>query len=555
MDMKGTNMDTKQASIAEATPEELAASVIERARMITGFSDDAADEKTRADYEKELFRLALIPDSKDEPWDYEPDLKNEVALGFLSLEEGDVVVVGWWFLDIVPTLLREPTRPGVVVCCASQDAEVAERTKRALDIVVSRELPGCVGSIADVLDSCADGLVEHAADRQLKILDAVYGPSEGGYRDYRGWGPLTEYQEGSPMAASSEAGWVSAAMFEASEKSSAGVSAVIFWINYGRDPEDGEMESWEQTVVPVPFYDGTLFSVTQLPPEYGAWVFVWSGSQTETIAMFDLRGAAREDIAAARGADGLLALGPSALVSRGEIYVNGGFYTPTRYTAGYIEAEWATLGSMASRISRGTSLSRKALEFPTEVSANFALGLWHGKYCGYADTSSIKEGAPILLSGFPKHVAPEMIAAIPDGQERYVVDTGETVLLVPRNGKRPAVYIAPGPTLVSNNLFVVWLKDGWRDSEYMRRAITCGFVRDQIERAQKPLTRKALEGLVVPVPSEEVQESFVKSERNREAEIFKRRLELERLERADEFEYMCEHMSRADGTDDERQEG
>lgn len=541
------------------TPEQFVAEIAEKTAVETGADPQHLGHDSRLDYELRLIENAFsalgLIDTVRDPWTSRvPDADEAVpsaaavrsATEALDLHDGDTVVVGILVISAIPFILRYGVDVSFAIAAPGQygDPELdAGFRDAALSALLSSEIPGSSGRFIGVFDP-RGGLPDAIVPGETKLLDVVIGASDGKGEEYRGTGPVLDYQEGINGDYSYAYLECGKELFALSGESDAGTSAVLVWPS----PRGGRVRNDFDMYRGGGFYDERLKAVVQLPDEENAWLFTWSGSPTSAIVMSDLGAAGNS----ATGHGEQRATSRMVEVSRADVYVNGYDYTPSHYVGGYQGAESVRLGSMASRISRGTSLSRKNLELIPDPPTNFTGGLWKGQYCGYVDTSSIRDDPhdPDTLI-FSRGIAPEMIATIPEGQSRYVVDTGETVLLVPRNGKRLAVYRAPGPTLVSNNLFAVWLEDEWRNSEYLSRVLTCGFVSGQIYRTPKPITKKALENLIVPVPPEEVQEAFVASERARDKIIARREEELEELKLADGFEYMY-RVSAADEGGDER---
>lgn len=271
------------------------------------------------------------------------------------------------------------------------------------------------------------------------------------------------------------------------------------------------------------FDDRGLSAVISFEDFLDGWVFVWTGARSTNIEMVK-----HFETGTKR----------SVPVSSADIFVNGWNYTPTHYLDGYLGANPILLGKLASRITRGTSLSGKALikkgtveertkrqaeryarephetilsTSPLEIPATLRNEGIHTIYESdlfYLDASSIRDDGGVM---------PEIIAKIPEGQERYVVYPEDgMVLIVPRGGKSIALYNAQVPTLISNNLFVVFLNTEHISTEYLRLALNCDYVRMQIRNlmaSSKLLGKKDIENIEIPFIPKEAQDAVLKCKR------------------------------------------
>ena len=190
-----------------------------------------------------------------------------------------------------------------------------------------------------------------------------------------------------------------------------------------------------------------------------------------------------------------------------------------------------SLDELSKRISRGTSLNRKALnpksaldahrgELLLEISEDGTLkepDFWlrnsrYGfKVCKgdflFIDSSCINSDC----------FEPLFIDEIPKGQERYtVVPTDGEVLLVSRNEKRFVFYEALRPTLIANSVYVVWLGEQvnsrylecWLEGSFAERWFkTAGQTvseEEMISNGEPILSKGTLASLPVPILEEEI---------------------------------------------------
>ena len=218
--------------------------------------------------------------------------------------------------------------------------------------------------------------------------------------------------------------------------------------------------------------------------------------------------------------------------------VNGGCVTPSVVRAGVEVIEETTLGNLASRVSRGTTLSEKKLDvkerlddrarreaqkaersvwamlgpnvpYPADAFAHVDLitsDIWASARDDdlyYVDGTCFRDG----------RISPTVLNSMPNGQERYIVhDYDGEVLLVSRNSKEFAMYSATRPTLIGNSVFVVRL-----DPEVNREYLACwmrgSYAKEWLNCGGKMLTKRALVSLPVPILTQEVMERTVSYER------------------------------------------
>ena len=221
------------------------------------------------------------------------------------------------------------------------------------------------------------------------------------------------------------------------------------------------------------------------------------------------------------------------------LMVNCGCITPSMTRSGVKVLKDETLGDLATRISRGTTLSEKnlevigklrarareaALEAERAVWATFDLNVPFpsGAFAQadriasdpkvsaragdlyYVDGSSFEDG----------EVWPSLLGTIPKGQERYIVDSHDgEVLLVSRNSKQHAIYRPQCPTLISNSVFVIRLGSGI-NSDYLACWMRGLYARAWMHNGGKMLSKATLASLPVPILSDEVMEQTVRYARS-----------------------------------------
>jgi len=241
--------------------------------------------------------------------------------------------------------------------------------------------------------------------------------------------------------------------------------------------------------------------------------------------------------------------------------VNDGCLVPSICRAGVEIIEETTLGELASRISRGTTLSEKDLDIkerldsrvverPNRPAATEAgggklkpkarrgFGFSGGVYTMtdkwtyaleddlyYVDGSCFNNG----------EIWPAVLASIPKGQERYIVDDHDgEVILVSRNSKEPVVYKAVHPTLIGNSVFVIRL-----GSDINRDYLACwmrgSYAKRRMRSEGKILSKGILDSLPVPILRDEVMDRVVQHERSIDEKIIELREEIGKLESMNRF--------------------
>ncbi|MGI6221582.1 MAG: hypothetical protein ACOYIP_06930 [Coriobacteriales bacterium] len=231
------------------------------------------------------------------------------------------------------------------------------------------------------------------------------------------------------------------------------------------------------------------------------------------------------------------------------IAVNDGCLVPSMLRRGVEVLEETTLDALASRISRGTSIREKNLDIKKTLhakvvenpnpqsektpiySASGCRTVWDE--CVYAreddlyyvDSSCFNNG----------EVWPHVLASMPEGQERYIVNRADgKVLLVSRNGKQSAVYEALRPTLIADSVFVVRL---WSDidREYLACWIRGQFAQAHLFNGGKILSKGMLASLPVPILGSGPMGQVLRYEQSIDEKIRDLLEEVERLKAINRF--------------------
>ena len=201
-----------------------------------------------------------------------------------------------------------------------------------------------------------------------------------------------------------------------------------------------------------------------------------------------------------------------------------------------------SLGELATRISRGTSLSRKTLNPYSHKATKLKPLLYPFEDERYnpdngpdqpeepavtinRDGSRAREGDLLYLDSSCINAGktkPLFIDDMPKGQERYTVtpEDGE-VLLFSRNEKRFVFYEAPCPTLIANSVYIVWLNSNvdnrflecWLEGTFAERWLKTagqGHTKETLPNGSEPILSKGtLSSLPVPVMEERVARQTV----------------------------------------------
>lgn len=230
------------------------------------------------------------------------------------------------------------------------------------------------------------------------------------------------------------------------------------------------------------------------------------------------------------------------------IAANEGCLVPSAYRQRALPVGQTTLGEIASRIGRGTSLTEKSLGPMTElITEKKSVATKHGidftlKATASADSVGSAEGSDdsaqiIALSkdGYLIHsgdlfyidsssfedgkVIPSSLESIPKGQERYVVDKSDKeVLLVSRNGKQCAFYKAYCPTLIANSIFIVRFDESV-DIDFLCCWMQSSFARAWLYDEGQMLAKATLASLPVPILEDRIKELVIKRNKDINAKI------------------------------------
>ncbi|MBR3384568.1 MAG: hypothetical protein IKG69_05095, partial [Atopobiaceae bacterium] len=275
-----------------------------------------------------------------------------------------------------------------------------------------------------------------------------------------------------------------------------------------------------------------LREVIRLPIGERGQVFAWDGSHAGKVAM----------TAMVDGSSRTADVPASELEFRLD-------YTPSHYLDGDHTITMATVGSLVRRVQRGTNVNGRSLKIvgtsgdprPGARFDHSTLSYFSESDLYYVDNASVSWGA----------VTPRVIAEVPAGQERYtVVPEDGKVLLVARNGKGLACYEARRPTLVSNNLFIVWPDEERVTAEYLSCAMRSAPATRQMLSMRMPMGRADLESILVPIGPKSLMGDVVE----RELQIERERSELTyRLQMLD-LEEPLDRLWADSSVDEERKE-
>lgn len=299
-----------------------------------------------------------------------------------------------------------------------------------------------------------------------------------------------------------------------------------------------------------------LHRVVQLPQSMGGWLFKWSSDKADNVEMVDLSNDALETELMRNGLPEMVANEHSLVVSDICVAINRNF-CPKYYLDGEgVKVKTARLADLATKIQRGTSLTGKNLDIlgtiyklnPGKVRTDSQLvslsalngsapiGLKKGNFIlrkddqWYIDNSCIQEGG---------YVEPKLISAIPDGQDRYtIVPEDGLCVLITRNGKGIAPFIAKVPTLVSDNLIIVRLNQELINLDYLSCIIRSSLVRRQIIIASKPLTKDAVGSIAIPILDEKTQQAIVARDSGIRDQIAELHNQIVLLEMQDSFDVL-----------------
>ncbi len=229
--------------------------------------------------------------------------------------------------------------------------------------------------------------------------------------------------------------------------------------------------------------------------------------------------------------------------------LNDGCVIPSVVRHGTKVLEERTLGELASRISRGTTLSERDLDVReldlSKEATPFGIGeiaYLVGTGGGFAPSTTEFYAYPgdlYYIDGacFKNGVIrPKVLDSMPEGQDRYTVDEHDgKVLLVSRSSKEVAVYEhIRKKTLIGNSVFVVRLGEDV-DMDYLACWMRGDYVRAWMRNSGRRLTKASLASLPVPILSGEAMEQTVRYERSLDQRIFKLGQELASLRLSNRF--------------------
>lgn len=294
-----------------------------------------------------------------------------------------------------------------------------------------------------------------------------------------------------------------------------------------------------------------LSSVWELPDAVGAWLFDWRPSGSETTEMINCTNLSISKLFACSSQSELQKEGTTVEVTNYEVALNRN-YCPAYYSSDeYLHARNVSLGSLAEKIQRGTTLSGKDLNVRGTIfkkdpvkdpsSSEFVmlaglggpapLGLKSSSYIIYGDDLWYIDNACIQQDGT---VIPKVISEIPDGQRRYTLYPEDGMcILIPRNGKAVVPFIAKVPTLISNNLFFVRLGTDKEEAEYINCLVRSSLFKSQVYAASKPLSKEDVSTFVLPILSKENQADVVNRDREIRNKIIDLQNEITMLEMLD----------------------
>ena len=273
-----------------------------------------------------------------------------------------------------------------------------------------------------------------------------------------------------------------------------------------------------------------LHEIVQLPDDEQSQLFIYDGAHTGPVALVDMSGET----------------GGSKAVPAAELRFMLD-YTPSHYHESGQEKRMSTIGTLVRRVQRGTSINAKALEiirstsdpWPGAVLEPRSMNYYNdGDLYYYVDNAS--------LAG--RHVTPRVIKDIPPKQERYtLLPEDGVVVLVARNGRGSATYTARRPTLVSNNLFIIWPDPEKAAAEYLVCSLRSAVVWQQLDSMRMPMGKSDLEGILIPVGTKELMDRVVEREKQIREEIADLSYRLDMLQQEDPLDQLWETEDNAKG--------
>ena len=299
---------------------------------------------------------------------------------------------------------------------------------------------------------------------------------------------------------------------------------------------------------PAPSLIPNLARVIELPPSLCGWLFECSREATCSAKMIDL--SANEGLILASEKSWREALKTAESIDVDHVILAfKNSYCPRYYLDGNAASERIVpLKELATKIQRGTSLTGKELNVLGTIfkknpnkKQSASLGennrvrvagvggigpigiktieyILYGNDHWYIDNSCIKEDGT---------VEPKVIEKIPDGQDRYTICPEDGIcLLVPRNGKRMVALEPQFPTLISDNILLIRLKDEL-NKEYISCVAQSSLVRAQIRAAKKPLTKDSVGAIRMLLIGESEQKLVVdrNDDKRRRLSSFRKQLD------------------------------
>lgn len=271
--------------------------------------------------------------------------------------------------------------------------------------------------------------------------------------------------------------------------------------------------------------DANLSEVIQLPDDVGCWLFVWDSGYCGPVKMIDARDVKRPRIV--------------------EVYTvdlkRHGNYTPSYYLEKDRDHENLALKALSKRIQRGTTVKGADLGISGTVhemrvgSRPIEAGAFEsetsdcrGFYCDddfwYVDNAAIQG----------REVTPRLISEIPPRQERYTVSPEDgPVILVTRDGRGVVLYRATCPTLISNNIYIIYPNLDLVNPDYLVLALRSSWIHQQMEIRGFPLSKTDIAELRIPMATEGEMNRVVERDRNVMRKIAEIVGELERLRSID----------------------
>ena len=229
---------------------------------------------------------------------------------------------------------------------------------------------------------------------------------------------------------------------------------------------------WEQLSA---FDNGGLRTIVQPPEEEKSLLFIWDGSYDGAVEMTCIREDSEDSVA----------VFPVEIRLRLD-------YTPSHYLRDSSCISMSTLGALSKKISRGTSLNGKTLNIIGSVHEHRSCASFDPETMTFASEGDFYYVDNASISGHL--VSPRLISEIPAGQERYtLLPKDGAVVLMTRNGRSAANYVASRPTLVSNNLFIIWPNYEKAAPEYLACAIRGAIIRGEIKSARASMGKAEVE--------------------------------------------------------------